>query len=114
MSTDLESDPSGFHETPGVRSGSGDSRGWVAGPTVSAARRRRPGPGAGVGRAALELNQCHLRHRLDLAKAEAPNLSLRGSYLRAQLSGRRLRLTHGLNLSSGFRWTVASIFERRI
>jgi hypothetical protein len=27
----------------------------------------------------LELNECHLLHRLDLAKAEAPNLSLRGS-----------------------------------
>ena len=33
-------------------------------------------------RCPLELDQCYLRHRLDLAKAEAPNISLRGSYLR--------------------------------
>jgi hypothetical protein len=54
-------------------------------------------------RSPLELNQCHLRHRLNLAKAEAPNLNLRGSYLRARLSARRLRVAHTLNLSTGFR-----------
>jgi hypothetical protein len=30
-------------------------------------------------RCPLELNQCHLRHRLDLAKAEAPNRAFRTS-----------------------------------
>jgi hypothetical protein len=44
-------------------------------------------------RCPLELNQCHLGHRLDLAKAEAPSLNLRGSYLRNGLSARRLRPT---------------------
>jgi hypothetical protein len=34
----------------------------------------------------LELTQCHLAHRLDLATAEAPSLSLRGSYLRVSRS----------------------------
>jgi hypothetical protein len=46
---------------------------------------------------------CHLHHRLDLAKVEAPNINLRSSYLRCRLSARRLKVTHTLNLSSGFR-----------
>jgi hypothetical protein len=47
----------------------------------------------------LELNECHLLHRLDLAKAEAPNLSLRGSCLRSRLSARRIRPGRGQMLS---------------
>jgi hypothetical protein len=54
-------------------------------------------------RCPLELNQCHLRRRLSLAKTEVPNLNLRGSYLRARLFARRLRVAHTLNLSTGFR-----------
>jgi hypothetical protein len=54
-------------------------------------------------RCPLELYDCYLGGRLDLAKAEAPNLSLRSSYLRERLSARQLRLTHILNLSKGFR-----------
>jgi hypothetical protein len=54
-------------------------------------------------RCPLELFGCHLHHRLDLAKAEAPNINLRSSYLRCRLSARRLKVTHTLNLSSGFR-----------
>jgi hypothetical protein len=53
-------------------------------------------------RCPLELYQCYLHCRLDLAKAEAPNISLRGSYLRSRLSARRLRVIHTLNLT-GFR-----------
>src|SRR4051794_33877769 len=41
-------------------------------------------------RCPLELNQCYLRHRLNLAKTEVPNLNLRGTYLRTRLSARRL------------------------
>jgi predicted membrane protein len=47
----------------------------------------------------LELNQCHLRHRLDLAKAEVPNISLRGSYLQSPLSGRRMQVAQTFNLT---------------
>ena len=54
-------------------------------------------------RCPLELYDCYLGGRLDLAKAEAPDLSLRGSYLRERLSARQLGLTHALNLSRGFR-----------
>ncbi|MGH3868125.1 MAG: hypothetical protein ACRDQ4_18780 [Pseudonocardiaceae bacterium] len=50
----------------------------------------------------LELYQCYLHCRLDLAKAEAPDISLRGSYLRSRLSARRLRVVHTLNVT-GFR-----------
>jgi hypothetical protein len=50
-------------------------------------------------RCPLELNECHLLHRLDLAKAEAPNLSLRGSCLRSRLSARRIRPGRGQMLS---------------
>jgi hypothetical protein len=50
-------------------------------------------------RCPLELNQCHLHHRLDLAKAKIPNLNLRGSFLRSRLSARRLQLAHTLNLT---------------
>jgi hypothetical protein len=50
-------------------------------------------------RCPLELYQCYLHSRLDLAKAEAPNISLRGSYLRSRLSARRLRVIHTLNLT---------------
>jgi hypothetical protein len=53
-------------------------------------------------RCPLELYQCYLHCRLDLAKAEAPNISLRGSFLRSRLSARRLRVVHTLNLT-GFR-----------
>jgi hypothetical protein len=53
-------------------------------------------------RCPLGLHQCHLRCRLDLAKAEAPNISLRGSWLRSRLSARRLQVAHTLNLA-GFR-----------
>ena len=49
-------------------------------------------------RCSLELNQCHLRYRLDLAKAEVSNLNLRGTYLRAGLFARGLQVTHTLNL----------------
>ena len=49
-------------------------------------------------RCPLELNQCHVGHRLDLAKAEAPNVSLRGSHLQSGLSARRLRVAHTFNL----------------
>ena len=49
-------------------------------------------------RCPLELNQCHLRLRLNLAKAEVPNLNLRGSYVRAGLFARRLQVTHTFNL----------------
>jgi hypothetical protein len=51
----------------------------------------------------LELNQCHLQHGLELAKAEATSISLQGSYLRSRLSARELRVVHTLNLSGGFR-----------
>ena len=50
-------------------------------------------------RCPLELNQCHVGHRLDLAKAEAPNVSLRGSHLQSRLSARRLQVAHTLNLT---------------
>lgn len=42
------------------------------------------------------------RGRIDLAKAKAPDISLRGTYLAQRLSARRLRLTHNLNLAGGF------------
>jgi hypothetical protein len=53
-------------------------------------------------RCPLELYDCHLRW-LDLAKAEAPNINLRGRYLRSRLSARQLRVVHTLNLSAAFR-----------
>jgi hypothetical protein len=45
-------------------------------------------------RCPLELNQCHVYHRLDLAKAKVPNLNLRGSYLRTAcpLAGSRVKV----------------------
>ena len=51
----------------------------------------------------LELYECYLDDPVDLAKAEAPGISLRGSYLRRRLSARGLRVHHTLNLSRGFR-----------
>ena len=54
-------------------------------------------------RCPLELYGCYLGDRLDLAKAEACDISLRGSHLAQRLSARGLRLTNGLNLTSGFR-----------
>ena len=54
-------------------------------------------------RCPLELYGCYLGGRLDLAKAEASDISLRGSHLAQRLSARRLRLTNGLNLTGGFR-----------
>ena len=54
-------------------------------------------------RCPLELYGCYLGGRPDLAKAEASDISLRGSHLAQRLSGRRLRLTGGLNLTGGFR-----------
>ena len=53
-------------------------------------------------RCPLELYGCYLGGRLDLAKAEASDISLRGSHLAQRLSARRLRLM-GLNLTGGFR-----------
>jgi hypothetical protein len=47
----------------------------------------------------LELCRCHLAHRLHLAKAVVPNLSLRQSYLRSRLSARGLKVVHTLNLT---------------
>lgn len=54
-------------------------------------------------RCPLELYGCYLGGRLDLAKAEASDISLRGSHLAQRLSARRLRLTNNLNLTGGFR-----------
>jgi hypothetical protein len=62
-------------------------------------------------RCPLELSGCHLRHQLDLAKAEAPNITLRGSYLRSRLSARRLRTVHTLNLASGFHCDRGAILK---
>lgn len=62
-------------------------------------------------RCPLELFECYLRYRLDLAKAEAANINLRGSYLRSRLSARRLRVAHPLNLSSGFRCDGALVLR---
>ena len=53
-------------------------------------------------RCPLELYDCFLGGRLSLAKAKAPDISLRGSYLGQRLSARGLRLDHNLNLSGGF------------
>jgi hypothetical protein len=53
-------------------------------------------------RCPLELYDCFLGGRLDLAKTTAPDISLRGSYLGQRLSARRLHLYHNLNLSQGF------------
>ncbi len=50
----------------------------------------------------LELYGCHLQWRLNLAKAQAPNISLRGSYLRSRFSGQRLQVANALNLT-GFK-----------
>jgi hypothetical protein len=61
-------------------------------------------------RCPLELSECHLRHRLDLAKAEAPNITLRGSYLQSRLSARQLRTAHTLNLTSGFHCDRGGLF----
>ena len=49
-------------------------------------------------RCPIELYDCFLDGRLDLAKAKAPDISLWGSYLCQRLSARRLRLDHNLNL----------------
>ena len=54
-------------------------------------------------RCPLELYGCYLGGRLDLAKAEAPDISLRDSHLAQRLSVRQLRLTNNLNLTGGFR-----------
>ena len=43
-------------------------------------------------RCPLELYGCYLGDRLDLAKAEASDISLRGSHLAQRLSARRLRM----------------------
>src|SRR5512143_3194869 len=51
----------------------------------------------------LQLHDCYLGGRLDLAKAEATDVSLRGSYLPRRLSARCLRVIHGLNLTGRFR-----------
>src|SRR5512134_130792 len=50
----------------------------------------------------LELYECYLGDPVDLAKADAPAISLRGSYLHRRLSARGLRLERTLNLSRGF------------
>jgi hypothetical protein len=49
-------------------------------------------------RCPMELYECYLGGRLDLAKSKAADISLRGSYLTRRLSARRLRLDHNLNL----------------
>jgi len=49
-------------------------------------------------RCPMELYECYLGGRLDLAKSEAADISLRGSLLACRLSARRLRLDHNLNL----------------
>ena len=49
-------------------------------------------------RCPMELYECYLGGRLDLAKSEAADISLRGSRLACRLSARRLRLDHNLNL----------------
>jgi hypothetical protein len=49
-------------------------------------------------RCPLELHDCFLGGRLDLAKAKAPDISLRGSYLGQPLSARGLHLDQTLNL----------------
>ena len=59
--------------------------------------------GGRTARCPLELYGCYLGGRLDLAKAEASDISLRGSHLAQRLSARRLRLTNDLNLTGGFR-----------
>jgi hypothetical protein len=53
-------------------------------------------------RCPLELYDCFLGGQLDLAKAKAPDISLRGSYLCQRLSARQLHLDHNLNLSDRF------------
>lgn len=53
-------------------------------------------------RCPLELASCYIPHRLSIAKSEASNLSLRGTYLRRGLSARNVRITHAMNLSAGF------------
>lgn len=53
-------------------------------------------------RCPLDLRDCFLGGGIDLAKADAPQISLRGSVLRHGLSARQLRLKHNLNLSGGF------------
>lgn len=54
-------------------------------------------------RCPLELYRCYLGDAVDLAKAEAFDISLRGSRLEQGLSGYRLQLKHDLNLTDGFR-----------
>src|SRR5664280_2739865 len=49
-------------------------------------------------RCPMELYECYLGGRLDLAKSKAADISLRGSRLACRLSARRLRLDHNLNL----------------
>jgi hypothetical protein len=49
-------------------------------------------------RCPLELYECYLGGRLDLAKSEAADISLRGSHLARRMSARWLRLDHNLNL----------------
>ena len=49
-------------------------------------------------RCPMELYECYLGGRLDLAKSKAADISLRGSRLARRLSARRLRLDHNLNL----------------
>ena len=53
----------------------------------------------------FELYECYLAHEVNLAKAEAISISLRGSYLRRGLSARQLRVKYSVNLSRGFRCT---------
>jgi hypothetical protein len=58
--------------------------------------------GGRIVRCQLELYGCYLGGRLDLAKTEASDISLRGSHLAQRLSARRMRLTGDLNLTDGF------------
>ena len=50
-------------------------------------------------RCPLELNQCYLRHRLDLARTEVANLELRGSYLRSRAVRPTDAVAQTLNIS---------------
>jgi hypothetical protein len=64
---------------------------------VRGARCRIVGPlnlGGQTLTCALELYECYLGDPVDLAKADAPGISLRGSYLRRRLSARGLQLEH--------------------
>jgi hypothetical protein len=61
-------------------------------------------------RCPLELSQCRLRCKLDMAKTELTNLNLQGSY-RSGLSARRLHVSHTVNLR-GARCDGPAVFRQ--